>query len=509
MAAAESIYSCPQCMTLLDPSNSSLPSLNPTLVPRDILETNDPPLESQIPFLRDFVSNGRARLSALNAKIASLQSAMDRLRKERDAIAVDIRKHEGGLSPLRRMPPEILTHIFAFNLLSRYFNERALWTVSAVCARWRTIVLSQPGFWTTIDYNHSEKFNDTLNFRLQTQLRRSSQMPLNIKFCTSDDDAPTFEEMCMLQTVCGHAARWKTVSIEGRKELFNGLQSFVRDQFASLVELSIEVMYNDDDVPLLDVFHDAPRLQRVAFNTELWSWPVMLALPGSQLLEYSGSSTWGGHLHALRNATSLVECTLEIHGHDPHTIPSTPILLPSLLRLSLSESQFLECLETPALLELYCGDASAVLPFLGRQNCKLQKLVLWNPANGADLTQIVDAAPTIENLALAFPLPATFAHHFRSRPNLAPSLRCLSTGLARDPPTIEDDFMQGIESRWQRGPIQSVKVYGIGCSPSFVERLELLQADGLEFTPYTEALPLIYDVVPSQMMLNSVDYPNY
>ncbi|KAJ7648562.1 hypothetical protein DFH06DRAFT_1095302 [Mycena polygramma] len=132
----------------------------PSLVPRDILETNDPPLESQIPFLRDFVTRGRVRISLLEDEMALLQTSLDNLSKERDELVVEIRKHEGALSPLRRTPTEILSHIFIFTLPPYRLNhEPAPWTVSAVCARWRTIVISQPCFWTSIDLSdYSREF---------------------------------------------------------------------------------------------------------------------------------------------------------------------------------------------------------------------------------------------------------------------------------------------------------------------------------------------------------------
>ncbi|KAJ6582031.1 hypothetical protein B0H19DRAFT_929574, partial [Mycena capillaripes] len=135
-------------MTAFDSPDSKLSPFITSLVSRDILDTNDPPIESQIPFLRDFVSMGRARMTALDAKIASLQSSLDKLREERDGLDMEVQKHEGGLSPLRRMPTEILSLIFTFTLPPYQPGaEPAPWTVSAVCARWRLIVISQPYFW--------------------------------------------------------------------------------------------------------------------------------------------------------------------------------------------------------------------------------------------------------------------------------------------------------------------------------------------------------------------------
>ncbi|KAJ7879186.1 hypothetical protein B0H14DRAFT_2160977, partial [Mycena olivaceomarginata] len=59
-------------------------------------------------------------------------------------------KHEGALSPLRRMPVEIISLIFKFAapFPSDFMNvEEGPWVLSAVCSLWRTIALSQPSLW--------------------------------------------------------------------------------------------------------------------------------------------------------------------------------------------------------------------------------------------------------------------------------------------------------------------------------------------------------------------------
>ncbi|KAF8217050.1 hypothetical protein K438DRAFT_2007731 [Mycena galopus ATCC 62051] len=107
-----------------------MPSLASTLVPSDILETNNPPLlESHIPFLRDLLITGRARMTTLDAKIALLQSSLDQLLAEKQELAVKIGMHEAGLSPLHCMPTEMMSHIFVFTLPPHQSDaEPASWT---------------------------------------------------------------------------------------------------------------------------------------------------------------------------------------------------------------------------------------------------------------------------------------------------------------------------------------------------------------------------------------------
>ncbi|KAJ6582010.1 hypothetical protein B0H19DRAFT_1019031, partial [Mycena capillaripes] len=145
---AESVLSCPSCNTILNPSDC-LPRFDTTLVLSSaILRNNDPPVESEILQLRGFIFRGHTRMSVLDARIALIRASIDKIIQEKGELNVEIRKHEGGLSPLRRMPVEILSLIFSFTLPPHQKDTApAPWTISAVCARWREIVISHPSLW--------------------------------------------------------------------------------------------------------------------------------------------------------------------------------------------------------------------------------------------------------------------------------------------------------------------------------------------------------------------------
>ncbi|KAJ7656538.1 hypothetical protein DFH06DRAFT_1473720 [Mycena polygramma] len=477
------VHECPNCMTVLNPTEWKLPPFSPSLAPRNILETNDAPFDSQVPFLRDFVSRGRTRMIVLEYEMALLQASLDKLAEERDGLDIEIRKHEGALSPLRRTPTEILSLVFSFTLSpDEEYVEPAPWTLSAVCARWRATVISQPCLWTSINLDHSREL--TSIFRLETQLRRSGELPLEIEFSTEDTALFTPEDVQRLRLVCRHARRWKILDISGPEELFTELQGLIQDQLALLWELTIEMQYDSDEVPSLTWLRKSHWSHIVAF----------------------GPNTWDGHLGALGIATNLVDCSLEIADDDPSAVSTTPIVLPNLLRLFLSvHPAFLECLNTPALLELYCECAIPVLAFLHRQRCKLKKLVLWEsstPPDGTELTRIVEAVPTVTTLALPFSLPAQFILDF-SRPTMAPALEHFITIVSE----VQDHFTRAIQSRWQAGHLKSVKILLPLISSNMFERMELLQDRGLKF----EAVQgqLLRGVLPPELWIESyrdIDY---
>ncbi|KAF8216809.1 hypothetical protein K438DRAFT_1925837 [Mycena galopus ATCC 62051] len=492
MANSESLHSCPKCSHVFSvfPWDQPFPPL--TAVSQNILKTNDPPLESHIPVLREFVSEGRARVTALDAKIALLTFSLELLREEKHELDAKISMHEAAISLLRRMPTEIMTHIFTFTLPPHQLSASAPWTIGAVCARWRAIVVSQPCFWTHIRYETDHPGSCTDRLKFETQLRRSGQSLLNVEFTVNQRLQLSIDEACILQLISAHAGRWETVSLSGPDEIYSHLR--IQEQLANLRKLTLEIVHEDDDT-LLDIFHDAPQLQTVSFNRDTWEYPAAIVLPWSQLLRYGGNNTWDGHLHALSGASNLVDCSPEIQGTSSSTqILPTPVVLPRLRRLSLSDSQFLGCLETPALLELYSDrNALPMLSFLRQQTCKLQKLVLWEssePFAPADLTRIVEAVPTITHLALLFSLPVEFSQALRSCLTMVPGLEHFSTfldnhsdleGVQDAVEEVQDYAMEAIESRWLGGRLKTAKLYGIDMDLSRIHnRLELLRNQGME-----------------------------
>ncbi|KAJ6495397.1 hypothetical protein C8R45DRAFT_170084 [Mycena sanguinolenta] len=132
---------------------------------------------------------------------------------------------------LRRIPTEILSEIFTFTLPPHHVNdEPAPWTISAVCSHWRQIVASQPRFWIFIDLRYLNRKRFTGKFRLQveTQLFRSSGLPLKITFTISTQTLSS-EESSLLRLITLHARRWEILFLMGPKVLYTHLHGFIRD----------------------------------------------------------------------------------------------------------------------------------------------------------------------------------------------------------------------------------------------------------------------------------------
>jgi len=169
--------------------------------------SNLPPSEIEVDLILSIVSSAESDLSQIRRQLkADLknQALGNQLRTYENYIT----RHQSILSPLRRLPLELLYQIFDFFVppqvpLNRPYNHDRWsdlpWGISQVCRRWRTITLSMPLLWSKIPsvtqhmkYGTSQSFLEFYtNFLL-----RSASLPIRVFVSWKD---------------CGHADIDKTV----------------------------------------------------------------------------------------------------------------------------------------------------------------------------------------------------------------------------------------------------------------------------------------------------------
>ncbi|KAJ7631359.1 hypothetical protein DFH06DRAFT_702903 [Mycena polygramma] len=516
---------------------SALPSDKPvdlSTISRDTLDTNDPPADFNISSVREFVSRGSARRTILDSRIAPLKAELEKLLDERNSLDAEIRKHEGALSPLRRLPTEILCAIFTLALPPFAYSSNVMnvqegpWVLSAVCSRWRTIALSQPCFWTYIflDFTDDPPQSSSLAALLPTleaQLERSQQLPLHVTFRTFYEMEVEKREQRVLDLIILHCDRWETVDLSGPWTLYSPCLESIRDELPLLRSLDIMVQDIDDDDlgSVLDVFQDCPRLEVVYFNAGRYGGEHAIAadLPFSQLRRYSASNSWSNHALVLHSASNLVDCVLRVIPPD-HSMTGRTIVLPHLLRLSVSTNAFLDLLDAPALQELYCCDQSDHLyPFLARLP-KLHKLVVVaETASAPEVAHLLHAALTITTLCLYLPtVISSDLFSLLENPDSDQdgnaqrisrlqvlSLCLVSTFNEMAARVDEDHLMRAIESQHRNGCLRSLKLYGTTLRPSAttLERMDLLRGHGMDIRLFERSAAIYRSMVPSDFQLYS------
>ncbi|PBK92869.1 hypothetical protein ARMGADRAFT_1165195 [Armillaria gallica] len=182
----------------------------------NLLRSNDRPSPSEVCKLRDSISAREAHVvaidnhvatlkklqQALSSQIALIDAEMEDLDSERGKVVARIAEHKRLLSPVRRLPPEILLKIFLGTVIfpmprtqsqrNRYWwdfhpSESSLWTIELVCKTWRWAVLDFPELWSNINISLSDENFSSSNFRyvrqLARQVARTRCHPLSILVC--------------------------------------------------------------------------------------------------------------------------------------------------------------------------------------------------------------------------------------------------------------------------------------------------------------------------------------
>ncbi|KAF7376851.1 hypothetical protein MSAN_00102600 [Mycena sanguinolenta] len=239
-------------------------------VPR--LGTNYCPTDEEILEINVLLVEPILRLKGLDDEITNLQKVMDKLAEERGRVAAYIEAHKALISPVRRLPLDIIQELFVACLPTHrncvMSASEAPVLLGRVCSSWRAISHTTPRLWSSLHVVEplqnladptSASFEEKVARRLeitQTWLGRSGQCPLSISLQSALEPAsppgtatPSGTSMRFMRTLLAFAPRWQHV------------------RFTAPLSLLSEVMSHfDAEVPLLETvaFQQPPRLQFAA-----------------------------------------------------------------------------------------------------------------------------------------------------------------------------------------------------------------------------------------------------
>ncbi|KAF8590761.1 hypothetical protein K439DRAFT_1627495 [Ramaria rubella] len=108
--------------------------------------------------------------------VASTRCTIDNLTLERNALQRQIALALAYISPIRRLPHELLREVFLINF---EHNPRCAWVLSSVCSLWRRLALSMPKLWSKIRLETTQNDSaDTIRLWLE---RSGMSGPLDIE----------------------------------------------------------------------------------------------------------------------------------------------------------------------------------------------------------------------------------------------------------------------------------------------------------------------------------------
>ncbi|KAJ7627844.1 hypothetical protein DFH06DRAFT_728234 [Mycena polygramma] len=134
------------------PLSFAFPVQSPPASLAHLIESNAAPssIESQLT---------RAYIGELESQIALLRGAKGPSRRRRAELRQAVKTYKAVVSPIRRVPPEILGEIFSY-LVPSHFSEidqlepvvidHAPWSMTRVCRHWSAVALETPALWSTV-----------------------------------------------------------------------------------------------------------------------------------------------------------------------------------------------------------------------------------------------------------------------------------------------------------------------------------------------------------------------
>ncbi|KAJ7656026.1 hypothetical protein DFH06DRAFT_1473762 [Mycena polygramma] len=474
-----------------------------------LMRSNNPPSDVEIPVLHNFTANARRRVEALDGRIGILKAAMERLTSERDNLAGQVEQCRHVLSPIRRVPPELICEIFSWTLpctrsVADSTVTHAPWYLGHISRPWRETALGFPSLWTSISIFHARKYPHEKVSPLamvETQLIRSSNAPLGVDI-TWLVEIPS-DAIPLLEAILSHSNRWESFRLCAEdSRTFLELLRPAKGNLLQLCTLEIIVRGGQDESSeALDIFTIAPRLREVLLTTpSCGNYSPLVLLPTEHLTRYRAVGTAGWFLGVLREAPNLVESALGFIGQMA-VVGDAPLTIPNLRRLYVEQGGFLAHLTTPALEYLSCDAEDLMLPFFRRSCRHLTTLVLTEAHSlpGADVAALLQNTPSLKDLVLhAYDFEADNNYILSaltvsgSPEDICPNLLFLGYGGWTDPDGFSSTaFLAMIRSRLQ--PERSCRLSAlrlIGCT---YDDAEWSDDQGLNLEEWTPLMQVLID----------------
>ncbi|KAF8211040.1 hypothetical protein K438DRAFT_1808677 [Mycena galopus ATCC 62051] len=204
-----------------------------------------------------------------------------------------------ALSPIRRLPPEILTQIFLLfipfgskELNSKDFateinrlKQRDLLQLAQVCANWRVLALGTPAFWRILEIDAMFWSHKLMLPLVQTALERSANSPILVRLGAPNN---VDVDRSLLEFIALHCSRWQAVLFYMDFACFASLSS-IRGNLPLLesVHISADLEASADVTTMataaVELIAIAPRLVDVTYTGPA---AALKSLPWKQLRRF-------------------------------------------------------------------------------------------------------------------------------------------------------------------------------------------------------------------------------
>ncbi|KAJ6465864.1 hypothetical protein C8R45DRAFT_1079824 [Mycena sanguinolenta] len=252
------------------------------------LGTNYCPTDEEVLEIHSLLVEPTLRIESLHDEIADLQRSIDKLVEERAHLESYVEAHQALLSPVRRLPLDIIQEIFVACMPTHrncvISATEAPILLGRVCSGWRIISLSTPKLWSSLhivdpylsssntigvdDAVYAHKVAQRLEIT-NMWLGRSGQYPLSISLQGAPGDGDGYlpsATLRFIQALIPFAPRWQHI------------------HFATSATLIFEII--NIDMPLLESvalyceYLVLPQVERGSFNMLKGARISSFSMPG-------------------------------------------------------------------------------------------------------------------------------------------------------------------------------------------------------------------------------------
>ncbi|KAJ7643411.1 hypothetical protein DFH06DRAFT_1477175 [Mycena polygramma] len=470
-------FRCHQCGATMTSMNNVWDfSVSPSTRHNRLLNSNEVPSDAEIPVVQFALENADARLASLEAEMTRLRGRLRQLEEEHVALSIYRTQNKAILSPLRRMPPEVLSEIFCWTLPTardevlhpRFGTAHCPWALTHISGLWRTISVANPSLWSLLVVVYTRDRDSSLYplSMVETQIARAQTLKIHFYGCEDTDPVPQIE---LFQCLAKHASRWEELSLELTSALFPLLAS-LRGHVPSLRRLWIQWDCEESQMAAdsIDFCQSASSLVDAGVLSQYRFIPF--SLPAHQLTRYDLDAPWETHRHVLKLAPNFVEARIcVVFDHDePWPDPHEFIDLPSLRTLLVSHSEILQFLRFPLLekitMQLSEEDGPEVVNHLKyaliRSFCPLRSLCIHGHADHSMTVTILRECCSPDELIVLVNTPAasTEANMLMQKLTIsdvnegtivAPQLSHIFLGFVNKSCVERGGFLDMAKSRWK------------------------------------------------------------
>ncbi|KAJ6559909.1 hypothetical protein B0H19DRAFT_1375865 [Mycena capillaripes] len=319
---------------------------------QDILHTNIIPSDFDCQRICNFLPNPEKELENLTEELARLDALRKDILRKRRELRKFIDAHRALLSPVRRLPEDIVRAIFMACLPSTrnptLSDQDAPLLLCRICRSWRDIALATPRLWAAIHIVVPAQWQlQHLVDRVAAWFERSGVVPLTISMVLSRTCEIDWDISPLLSALVAVSRRWKSIEIP------------LPENFENPAPMSPLLSVASDDVPLLETVKlsqrntsmtpanygpltflaaDGLRSLTLPASRDYREAPVSWkSLTNLKITPSGGSLTCAAVLAMLQLCTSLQTCefTMTEMWDEEETVLTEPLSLSQLSHLTI------------------------------------------------------------------------------------------------------------------------------------------------------------------------------